>query len=167
MNKNDVEINNMIMREIGLETDSNNRIVDQDTGMAIHIKGMTVTAPGTAGYNTIEFDPHNNKKLMNALFGYFLDKVSDESDVEVRTYYNVEDGSNKSHLECVLGDNTKITSKSYLRDSLKCMDIMSQLNGGEAPNLDKYDVVAPEVTVKRRKPTNGNKSNSKTAKNSK
>ena len=72
-------------------------------------------------------------------------------------------------MECILDDNTRITSKSYLRDSLRCVDIMSQLNGGESPDLSKYDVEKPKPTVinKRRATSNGNKSDSKTRKNSK
>lgn len=166
MDKIDIEVNKMIMEEIGLEIDSNNRIIDQDTGAAIAIKGMPVIAPGCYSRGGMEFDPYNNRKLMQGLFGYFLDKVSDESDVDVRTYYDVEDGNNKGHLECVMSDDTKLVSKSYNRDALKCIDIMSQLNGGSAPNLDKYDTMKRKESVKRGS-TNGNKSNSKTAKNSK
>ena len=72
MDKNDIEVNSLIMREIGLETDSMRRIVDQDTGICINIKGKTVVAPGYTRYNTVEFDPHNNRNLMKGLFGYFL-----------------------------------------------------------------------------------------------
>ena len=105
---------------------------------------------------------------MMGFFGYFLDKLSDESDIGVRAYFNVDDGDNKSHMECILDDNTRITSKSYLRDSLRCVDIMSQLNGGESPDLSKYDVEKPKPTVNnKRRSTNGNKSDSKTRKNSK
>lgn len=169
MDKNDIEINSLIMREIGLETDSMRRIVDQDTGICINIKGKTVVAPGYTRNNTVEFDPHNNRNLMKGLFGYFLDKLSDESDIGVRAYFNVDDGDNKSHMECILDDNTRIVSKPYLRDSLRCVDIMSQLNGGESPDLSKYDVEKPKPTVinKRRATSNGNKSDSKTRKNSK
>ena len=46
---------------------------------------------------------------------------------------------------------------------------MTQLNGGESPDLSKYDVEKPKPTVinKRRATSNGNKSDSKTRKNSK
>lgn len=166
MTNKDLEINNLIMQEIGLEVDNCNRIIDQDTGAALAFKGMAVIAPGTyGGRNCIEFDPHNNKKMMSNLFGYFLDKHSEESDVDVLTYYNVDQGT-KSAVECKLSDQTKITSKAYSRDSLKYTDIMIQLNGGTAPNFDQYDT-EKETTVRKKRSTNGkNKSNTKTTKNS-
>jgi len=168
MNPSDVEINNLIMREIGLEVDSAHRIVDQDTGMAMKFRGMNIMAPGAyCGRNAIEFDPHNNKKMMNLLFGYFVEKHSEESDVYVSTFYSVDKGNDKGSVECRMSDQTTIVSKPYTRDSLKYADIITQLNGGESPDLKQYDTVR-ETTVKRKGNNSGkNKSNPKTAKNSK
>lgn len=171
MNPMDKEVNNLIMREIGLESSSNNCIVDQDTGMAIVFGGMNVVPPGYyGGRNAIEFDPHNNKKLMNALFGHFLNKYEDESDVGVSTYYDVDAGDSKSILQVKLDDHTCISSKPYLRSSLRCIDIMSQLNGDGSPDLEKYDVAETRDIVKRKKGTSNGRKNStksKTARNSK
>lgn len=166
MNQKDLEINNLIMQEIGLEIGIGNKIIDQDTGAALAFKGMTVIAPGCFSHNAIEFDPHNNKKMMSNLFGYFLDKHSEESDVDVLAYYNVDHG-NKSAIECKLSNQTCITSKPYTRDSLKYADIIIQLNGGTAPDFDQYDT-EKETTVRKKRSNNAkNKSNTKTAKNSK
>lgn len=167
MNQTDLSINNLIMNEIGLEVSTSNRIVDQDTGMTMTFGGKEIIAPGAyGGYNTVEFDPYNNKRMMNRLFGYFLEKHADESDVGVMTYYSVDKGD-KSSIECRMTDQSVISSKPYIRDSLKCADIIIQLNGGEAPDFSEYDTVT-ETTVKKGSKTNaGNKSNSKAAKNSK
>lgn len=167
MTQKDLEINNLIMQEIGLEVGIGNKIVDQDTGAALAFKGMTVIAPGTHSHNAIEFDPYNNKKMMSNLFGYFLDKHSEESDVDVLTYYNVDHDSKRSSIECKLSDQTCIKSKPYTRDSLKYADIIIQLNGGDAPDFDQYDIEKPHTTVRKKRSTNAkNKSNTKTAKNS-
>ena len=169
MDQIDIEVNNLIMREMGLEVGRGNRIVDQDTGMPVLIRGMNLTAPGCyTGNNSMEFDPHNNKRLMNLLFGYFLNKHSEESDVDVLTYYNVDSG-NKSYIECKMSDNSTITSRAYSRDSLKYTDIITQLNGDESPNLSMYDCEKQNtVKNKRSSSTNEkNKSNTKAAKNSK
>lgn len=167
MELKDLNINNLIMREIGLEVGTCNRIIDQDTGAAMTFAGRELVAPGVyCGRNAIEFDPYNNKKMMNRLFGYFLEKHAEESDVEVMTYYNVDKGE-AGAVECKMTDNTTITSKPYVRDSLKYADIIIQLNGEPNPDLAEYDVVKEEP-VKKRSGTRGkNKSNSKTAKNSK
>ena len=167
MNQIDLNINNLIMREIGLEVGTGHRIIDQDTGATMTFGGRDIVAPGIyGGSNAIEFDPYNNKRMMNRLFGYFLEKHADESDVEVTTYYNVDKGE-KGSIECKMSDHTTITSKPYIRESLKCADIIIQLNGGEAPDFSEYDTVN-EPPVKKRSSTNAkNKSNSKAAKNSK
>lgn len=170
MNSTDLEINNMIMREIGLEVSHDKRIIDQDTGANISFKGMDVVAPGAyCGRNAIEFDPYNNNKMMNLLFGYFLDKHSEESDVSVTTYYNVNSSDkDKAAIECRMSDMSKIRSKDYTRDSLKCTDIILQLNGNENPDLTKYDVPKEAPTVKKVvRRSAKNKSDTKTADNSK
>jgi hypothetical protein len=170
MTNNDLEINTLIMREMGLEIGPKERIFDQDTGVAIKINGMDVVAPGCyGGRQSVEFDPHNNKKMMSQLFQYFLSKHSEETDVDVMTYYNVDNGP-KGSVECKLSNNETITSASYMKDSLKYTDIMIQLNGDNPPDLSKYDVAPESKNVRRKNTRSGsnakNKSNSKTAKNS-
>lgn len=150
MNATDKEINTLIMQEIGLEVGSRQRIYDQDTGAVIKINGMDVVAPGSyCGNKAMEFDPHNNRKMMSQLFGLFLEKYSEETDIDVLIYYNVDDVDSKSKIECVLSNNEVITSKPYTRDSLKYTDIIMQLNGGDAGDLTKYDTIPTKETVKK------------------
>ena len=150
MNATDKEINTLIMQEIGLEVGSRQRIYDQDTGAVIKINGMDVVAPGSyCGNKAMEFDPHNNRKMMSQLFGHFLEKYSEETDIDVLIYYNVDDVDSKSKIECVLSNNEVITSKPYTRDSLKYTDIIMQLNGGDAGDLTKYDTIPTKETVKK------------------
>lgn len=145
------EINMLIMQEIGLEVRQNQRIYDQDTGDAIRLNGMDIVAPGCyGGRQAIEFDPFNNRKMMGQMFGYFLEKYSDETDVDVLSYYNVDAGAN-GRVECKMSDNTMITSKPYARDSLKYTDIIMQLNGEGDTDLSKYDIPQVKETVKRKK----------------
>lgn len=168
MKEKDLEINSKIMQEIGLEVGQGHRIIDQDTGVGITFRGMELVAPGTyGGPNTVEFDPYNNKKMMNLLFGYFLNKHSEESDVTVTTFYSIDDNkTNKGSIECKMSDMSKITSHQYLRDSLKCADIIMRLNGDEDPNLSEYDTEQVEPSVRRTGTNAKNKPNRKTRKNS-
>lgn len=149
MTEMDREINNIIMQEIGLEVGENNKIYDQDTGDAIKINGLNVVAPGCyTGRQSIEFDPYNNRKMMTQMFGYFLDKNSEETGIDAISYYNIEESGKAGKVECKMSDNTVITSKEYLRDSLKYTDIIAQLNGGEL-DLSKFDVPQSNDIVKR------------------
>lgn len=164
MNQLDTEINNIIMQELGLEVGIGNRIVDQDTGDAIRFRGKDVVAPGFFNGRSIEFDPVNNGRMMNSLFGKFLENHSEESDVYVSTFYSIEESN---CVECRMSDQSSIRSRSYDRDSLKYADIMIQLNGGRSSDLSRYDKVPKPTTIKKRGNGNGNKSNPKTARNCK
>lgn len=145
MNDTDKNVNMLFMREIGLEVRKGQRIYDQDTGLPVTINGMSIVAPGFyGGRRSIEFDPYNNRKLMGQLFGYFMDKQSDETGVEVTAYYNVD-----NHIECRMADNEIIKSKPYQRDSLKYLDIIMQINGGRE-DLSSYDIKAENPAVKKK-----------------
>ena len=148
----DKKINSIIMQELGLEVGPSQRIYDQDTGDILQINGTEIVAPGTPINNSIkcgqpmmtEFDPYNNRKMMNQLFAYFLDKISDETDQDVVTYYNIDGSSpNTGRVQCKMSDNSTITSGEYKRDSLKYTDIIIQLNGGNADDLDLKDFDTP------------------------
>lgn len=144
MNSKDLEINKLIMKEIGLEIGQYNRIVDPDTAIELSLKGQSIVAPGAyCGHNTIEFDPYNNRKMMGQLFGYFANKIAGEYGVEILSFYNInENNTTKGKLECKLSDNSIITSKEYKRDSLKYLDIILQLNGTDCNDIDlsEYDL---------------------------
>ena len=169
----DKEINNIIMQEIGLGVGDNHKIYDQDTGFELAIGGSSLVEPGYyGGRNTIEFDPHNNRKMMVQMFEYFLRKHSSETDIDTLAYYNVSpaatDAANGEYIECRMSDDSFIKSRSYKRDSLKYTDIIMQLNGESVP-LDQYDTPVVKPTIKRGRGANSNgrnNSNSKTTKNS-
>lgn len=143
------DLNTLIMREMGLEIGTNGRIYDQDTCMPIQVDGASVIAPGTyGGRNCVEFNP-NNRKLMGQLFGYFLDKYSDETGDEVIAFYskNTPDGE---CLECKMRSNEVISSGTYKLDSLKYADLMMQMNGGERGQLTEYDQQLQNESIKRK-----------------
>lgn len=158
MNPMDKEINTLIMQEIGLEIGPKSQIVDQDTGLAIRINGADVVAPdcyygrrGDGTSKSMEFDPYNNRKLMNSLFSYFTEKQENETGVGVLAFYNV-DNKEGGHVECRMTDNEVLTSASYQRDSLKYVDLIMQMNGEENPDLKKYDILPePKSTIKKKK----------------
>lgn len=151
MTELDREINTIIMNEVGLEIGDDNIVRDQDNGSPIQCNERYITPPGVdGGYGTVEFDPHNNRKLMNSIFGYFLDKYSEETGIEASAFYNKRK-DNGECIECKMSDNTVITSQPYKKDSLKYTDIIIQLNGGQCGDeLKKYDITE-NATIKSKK----------------
>ena len=151
MNEMDKEINNLILREVGFEVGTGNKIYDQDTGMPVRINGLQMMAPGSyIPRQSLEFDPYNNRKLMGQIFNYFIDKQSEEGGPEVITYYNKDDTKDGGKVECRFNDNTTISSNQYGRDTLKYADLIMRLNGDDNPDLSKYDVpIVKETVVKK------------------
>ena len=88
MNAIDMNVNMVILREMGLDVDSTGTVYDQDTGHVLNVNGMRIVAPGLEGIKgeSVEFDPYNNRKLMDLLFGYFINKYSKETDIDMLTY---------------------------------------------------------------------------------
>lgn len=139
------------MHEIGLEVGTAYKIYDQDTGEALKFDGADIVAPGHyRGRQTIEFDPYNNRKMMGCLFGHFLNKHAEEvgEDSYAVSFYNVDDSSDGGRIECKFGNNSKVRSERYTRDSLRYTDVIIRLNGG-TPDLKKFDVPIERSTVKR------------------
>lgn len=153
MDNKDKEINMLIMQEMGLEIGRRNRIFDQDTGLELKINGMDVIAPGCQERQAIEFDPYNNRKMMNQLFGAFLEKHYDETGIDVVTYFDIPNTDNSSSVRCRMSDNSTITSKPYKRDSLRYTDLIIQMNGGQVEGLDEYDVIKQQSAVKKQTST--------------
>lgn len=154
MNDFDKEINIRIMQELGYEPNRHRQLVDQDSGIPIVINGMPVMAPGYyGGRNSVEFDPYNNKKMMNQVFGHFLEKYADENGINVSTFYNIDGTDGTGRVECKFSDNQTITSGAYARDSLKYVDIIMQLNGDPSgeEDLRKFDIVEKKSTVRPRR----------------
>jgi len=160
MNAKDKEINLAIMREIGLDIGPDNRVYDQDSGMAIRIDGADIMAPGAAyGRSTAEFDPFNNRKMMNQLFGFFLEKHADETGVDCNSFYLINKKAGAGQVECKFSDSTVLTSGVYGGDSLKYADIIMQLNDSEGTvDLSEYDYPPENTGVKSKGVTkNGRK----------
>lgn len=134
-------LNKVIMEEIGLTVDDQNRVLDQDTRERIKFKDKTVKYssqhPVTIGNNDIVFDPMNNRTLMNTLFEYYSHKLQEEDDVYVAMHYE-QRSEDKSTLYAKV-DGKVLESKPYHQEALKYVDVIKQLNGAENVDLSQYD----------------------------
>lgn len=157
MTDNEKKINDIIMQEIGLGVGPAKKIYDQDTGMILQVNGLDLVAPGYyRDKRTIEFDPYNNRKMMNYLFGHFIQKYYDETDIEMIAFYNMDGNDpNLGKIKCTMSDNSNITSREYQRDSLKYTDIIIQLNGGDSGYLKEYDTPVENKSIKKKLPKGG------------
>lgn len=138
-----------LMTEIGLEVDSELRIVDQDDGNIIMFKGksLKVSIDGIRqpfiGRNDILFDPITNFKVMNNLFSYFIHKTSVDEGRYFSIFYPVNLPNGTTYIE-IKEDNNIIRSNAYMNPCLAYIDLIFRING-ESYNLSMYDVPLEEV----------------------
>ena len=135
----DKELSDILMREIGLDVDSNQCIIDQDTGMPLEYNGKKIVYEGNRSKTSIPFDPLNNTKMMSHLFSYYTEKVAEEDGRYFNMYYQVKDSDTKSHLEALdASSGTVLKSEPYTNDTLKYADLIFKINGVEM-DLTKKD----------------------------
>jgi len=166
MTEMDLKLNIRLMEEMGYEEGDRKRIYDQDSGCMCAFKGKDIVSPGTApGKQTVEFDPVNNPRMMNLLFGGFINKLQEEESIPpVSSYFMKQDANGKNIATVVMEDSSQITSAPYLNETLAYTDLVLRLNGEEEVDLQEYDidrrkapesVVAPKKTTKKASKKNG------------
>jgi len=137
-----MKLNIQLMQEMGLEEGERRRVIDQDTGKICSMGSREIVTPGSqSGKNSIEFDVINNPRMMSSLFSEFVDKLSEEGDIEgcmnFGSYLNKQDGTMTAKLMFVNGET--IQSKAYNNEALCYADLVFQLNGEEDVDLKKHD----------------------------
>lgn len=141
---NPKELVNKLIVEIGLDIDTDNNIVDQDTQNSLVFNGKKLKyVPGDqkVNRNEIEFDPISNRKLMTNLLAYANNKqVEEGTAAPISIFYQLnsnQEGKNKIELKDE--NNNVYVSNPYYNDNLKLMDILFQMNGEQNVDLSEYD----------------------------
>lgn len=141
---NDFKLSIKVMKEMGLEEGDRRRVVDQDTGEICCLGAKEIVTPGSqSGKNAVEFDPITNSRMMNKLFGEFVDNLFEEGSIESSCVsYGIiqEKGTNKNIAKAVFDDGTVIKSSPYKNEGLALVDLVFQLNDEEV-DLEDYDNV--------------------------
>ena len=137
-----IDFNEMMMREIGLETNNFN-IVDQDTGCNINYEGKQLIAPKcTYSKNQQILDLYNDSKMMHQMFTYFTDKLYNQGEIpDYNSIYNIDNKNGKGKIE-LKSDTEKIVSGEYLREECKYADLILRINGETNPEniLKPFDI---------------------------
>lgn len=145
MTELDRKINLMIMEELGLEEGDKKRVIDQDTGAICAYKGKEILFPGIEPMNkqTIEFDPINNSRMMNCLFGQFIEKLEDEGSINPVSAFYVAQDKDKNVAVITMHESEEIStieSDPYRNDTVALADLMLRLNGEQDVDLSEYDI---------------------------
>ena len=140
----DLELNTMIMKEMGLEEGDRRRVVDQDTEEVCSLGSRDIVTPGSqSGKNAVEFDVVNNPRMMNKLFAEFVDKLSEEGSLDSScvSFGTYQDKVTKKNTARVMFEEGNIIeSRAYRNEGLCLADLVFQLNGEDNVDLSKYDI---------------------------
>ena len=149
---NNTEFAVKIMQEVGLEINSDNYVIDQDTGDKLNFKGRNVkfNANGNVPLSRedILFDPLDNQTMMSQIFSYFTNKLDEQDGRYINVIYSTQpDRYSKGTVSCK--ENGRIIqSNEYYKDSLKYANLITKLNGAEE---DFSDLDAAPVIPKTKK----------------
>ena len=152
------KLNDFVIREAGLELNEMNHVVDQDTGMPIIIKDKKVkynNGPiSRLMPNEIEFDPLNNPLLAGELCANHIYKLQHEGELNTRSYGISNRDRNMPGKAVCIADET-ISTREYILDSLKYIDLIATINNTptnskDTIDLKSYDLKKPKKPTRRR-----------------
>ena len=152
------KLNDFIIKEAGLELNSQNHIIDQDTGLPILVKGKAVkynNGPiNRLTSNEIEFDPLNNPFLANEICNNYITKLTNEGIINPIAYGITNTEKNTEGVAVCMNSSNKIISDKYNLDSLKYIDLIAKINETDTNSKDTIKLKSydqkPKTTRRKR-----------------
>ena len=136
-------------------------LYDQDYGTMLTFDNNYIKVPLTeqeiyAGRNEIVFDPAHNYKLINMLFGLYLDKCKNSDDGDILggfvAFYSEDDPERKQRVVVKTIERGEISSRWYWNIYLAFFDCIFRINEYDV-DLSNFDV-KPEFDPKTGKRIN-------------
>ena len=141
------ELNFYLFTEIGLALDNNNSLYDQDTGIVLRYEDKYIKSSVNfgeivyAGKDDIVFDIVNFK-LINTLFGYFIEKFSSDPDNNFEFVASFTDkvGEDKIQANVKYNKFSVISSLPYYNMYLCLIELIFSINGNFEVDLSNFDM---------------------------
>ena len=138
-----------LFAEIGLSINSDQYLYDQDTMSLIKYKDKYIKATVQpveiyAGRNDIIFDPARNLNLMVTLFGYFVNKESNNPDGDTIRFISqyTDDNETRDKQRLVIKTaNGDVASRFYQNIYLAYIECIFLLTGNFSVDLTNFDIV--------------------------
>lgn len=130
-----------VLQEVGLEIDTNDRVIDQDNNSLVKFKGKTLKfnpdKKPLINRTEIEFNPLENPNIMNYMMSYYVKKLEEEENRYIGMFF-LTDTEDNGRAQCK--ENGKLVSSDlFFNDSVKYADLISKLNGNTSVDFSKYD----------------------------
>jgi hypothetical protein len=146
MHNLDLQLNKMLMDEMGLEEGERRRVIDRDTEEICCLGTREIVIPGCqSGKNAVELDLINNPRMMTTLFSEFVDKLAEEESIDqpCTSFGIYQEPDKKNRARIIFDDGSYIDSSSYKNEGLCLAEMIFRLNG-EDKDLTKYDFDRPK-----------------------
>lgn len=137
-----------LFTEIGLSVNANQYLYDQDTMTVLqykekYIKATVYPVEIYAGKTDVVFDPARNYNLMITLFGYFINKESNNPDGDNIGYISqyIDDNQTRDKQRLVVKTSRgDITSNFYTNLYLAYIECIFILSGNFSVDLANFDI---------------------------
>ena len=150
--------NDIVMREMGLDINDDNHIYNMDTNELFMIKDRYLKYMETEyepiSHNEIEFNLLENPRLMEILYGIWIQRRSASRGYEVTSYYlsNIR-GSNKGFFVMtysVNGESAETKSDVFINESLRIFNMITKINHtSHMYDFKRFDIEIPRKDQKQ------------------
>lgn len=155
-----IAFNDIVMRELGLDVDDDDHIVDLDAEAVYTIKEKFLKYSDDPYprlmANEIDFNMLFNPKLFELLFGIWVQRRAASKGIELTSFYqSVLQGTNKGFfvVNYVVGQQPmENKSEVFLNESLRIFNLICKLNGTEhlyKSHIDQFDIEIPRREEKK------------------
>ena len=128
--------NDIAMRELGLDVDDEDHVFDLDTESVYTIKDKFIKYSDepypTIGHNEIELNLLENPRLMEILFGMWIQRRAERKGIEITSYYPaLVQGSERGFFVLtylVYDEPREKKSGVFLNESIQIFDLVSKIN---------------------------------------
>lgn len=137
----EINLTNDLLCVLGLSINqTDNILIDQDTQQPLLFEGKNIKAtnnpikPAYISENDVKLEPMNPRavRLMNRIFGYYLDKAASDGDIKKSISFNFDEVDPETKLFKLVVkffDGTKYESMPYRNRSLLYTATIMELDG--------------------------------------
>lgn len=144
-----VNFNDIVMRELGLDIDENDHVYDMDTESIYTMKDKFIKYSEeeypVIHANEIELNLIENPRLMEMLFGLWIQKWAERKHVEVSSFSQIAiRGSKNGFFNMTYVENgevKEIKSNIFINESLRIFNLICILNHRDHMyNVDQFNI---------------------------
>lgn len=139
------ELEYKLLMEIGLDIDTEHRLVDQDFGTFVFFNGKHIKAKRNGiepfiNKHTVYFDPVGNVKFMRQLFQYYINKINQLDGVYFPVFFPIFNQENRTGCIEMKNEEGSFRSEYYHNETLRYIDMIFRISG-EILDLRQFDFV--------------------------